>query len=242
MTVLVVGASGATGKLLVSQLLKRGINVRIIVRRIDKISEDMQNNNLLTLFQDNILEMSDSQLINCINGVDAIASCLGHNLSIKGIFGKPQLLVTEAVKRLCNLVIKTNQSKILKFILMNTGGNSNKNIPEKLSMIENIIMSIIRNLLPPQKDNEEAADYLRIVVGSNNKKIEWSIVRPDTLINNTSVTEYNVFSSPTRSPLFKPGETSRINVAHFMADLICNKEIWSIWKCKMPVIYNKIKI
>lgn len=32
--------------------------------------------------------------------------------------------------------------------------------------------------------------------------------------------------------------TSRINVAHFMADLITDNDIWSNWKGKMPVIYN----
>ena len=37
MTVLVVGASGATGRQLVSQLLKRGLKVKIIVRRFLQI-------------------------------------------------------------------------------------------------------------------------------------------------------------------------------------------------------------
>ena len=33
--------------------------------------------------------------------------------------------------------------------------------------------------------------------------------------------------------------TSRINVAHFMADLITDSDTWNRWKGKMPVIYNK---
>ena len=37
MTVLVVGASGATGRLLVKQLLDRGLKVKAIVRAPDKL-------------------------------------------------------------------------------------------------------------------------------------------------------------------------------------------------------------
>jgi uncharacterized protein YbjT (DUF2867 family) len=39
MTVLIVGASGATGHLLVEQLLNLGKDVRIIVRSSDKLPE-----------------------------------------------------------------------------------------------------------------------------------------------------------------------------------------------------------
>ncbi len=34
--------------------------------------------------------------------------------------------------------------------------------------------------------------------------------------------------------------TSRINVGHFMADLITDEEIWNRWKGQMPVIYNVV--
>jgi hypothetical protein len=69
--------------------------------------------------------------------------------------------------------------------------------------------------------------------------IEWAVVRPDTLIDEDEVTEYELHPSPTRSAIFNPGKTSRINVGHFMADLIADSDIWTQWKGKMPVIYNK---
>ena len=87
-------------------------------------------------------------------------------------------------------------------------------------------------------DNERAADYLRKDIGNNNEIIEWSIVRPDTLINENTVSEYSVFPSPIRSPIFDAGKTSRINVGHFMSELIANDNTWEKWKGKMPVIYN----
>ncbi|MFN8449461.1 MAG: NAD(P)H-binding protein [Anaerolineae bacterium] len=43
MTTLVVGASGATGRLLVRHLLNRGVNVRAVVRTPDKLPQDVLN-------------------------------------------------------------------------------------------------------------------------------------------------------------------------------------------------------
>jgi hypothetical protein len=69
--------------------------------------------------------------------------------------------------------------------------------------------------------------------------IEWVVVRPDTLVNADLATEYEVHSSPTRSAIFDPGNTSRINVARFMADLITGDDLWTRWRGQMPVIYNR---
>lgn len=65
------------------------------------------------------------------------------------------------------------------------------------------------------------------------------MVRPDTLTNENGVTEYEGHPSPTRSAIFDPGKTSRVNVAHFMAGLIAADDAWRRWKGQMPVIYNK---
>jgi hypothetical protein len=98
---------------------------------------------------------------------------------------------------------------------------------------------LIRLLVPPHRDNEQAADYLRIQIGQQDRAIEWAAVRPDTLINEDEVTEYEVHPSPTRSAIFDAGKTSRINVGHFMAELITDDELWNRWKGQMPVIYIK---
>ena len=47
MTTLVVGASGATGKQLVEQLLTRGQNVKVIVRSPEKLPDSWKSNNRL---------------------------------------------------------------------------------------------------------------------------------------------------------------------------------------------------
>jgi cation diffusion facilitator CzcD-associated flavoprotein CzcO len=239
MTTLVVGASGATGRLLVEQLLNRGQNVKVIVRSPDKLPKVLTNNDNLTVISASILELSDAEMAQHVNGCDAVASCLGHNLNLKGIYGRPRRLVTDATRRLCNAV-KTNElEKPTKFVLMNTTGNSNRDLSEPISLAQRFVMGLMRLLLPPQMDNEQAADYLRTEIGQNDQAIEWVAVRPDSLRDANEVTAYEVHPSPTRSALFNSGVTSRINVGHFMAELITNDDTWNKWKGQMPVIYNK---
>ena len=86
----------------------------------------------------------------------------------------------------------------------------------------------------------DSADEVIVVDGgSKDGTIEWVAVRPDSLTNEDKVTEYELYSSPIRSAIFDAGKTSRINVGHFMADLITENDIWRKWKGQMPVIYNK---
>jgi len=239
MTTLVVGASGATGRLLVEQLLNRGQNVKVVVRSPDKLPEVLKDHDHLSVIQASILDLSDDEMARHVNGCAAVASCLGHNLSWKGIYGQPRRLVTDATRRLCNAIKAKKAEGSTRFVLMNTAGNSNRDLNESISFGHRCVIGLLRLLLPPHVDNERAADYLRINIGQNDKAIEWAAVRPDSLINEDHVTEYEVHPSPNRSAIFKAGSTSRINVGHFMANLITNDDTWNRWKGQMPVIYNK---
>ncbi len=239
MTILVVGASGATGRLLVKQLLNRGHNVKAIVRLPEKLPEFMKNHDHLSVISASVLELSDTEMTRHVNGCGAVASCLGHNMSWKGIFGHPRWLVTEATRRLCNAIKANKSEKLTKYVLMNTTGNSNRDLDEPISFGQRLVIGLIRLLLPPHVDNEKAADYLRTNIGQNDTAIGWTAVRPDSLIDEENVTGYEVHPSPVRSAIFDAGQTSRINVGHFMADLITDDNTWNKWKGQMPVIYNK---
>lgn len=239
MTALIVGASGATGRLLVQQLLDRGLKVKVIVRSLDKLPTAIRDQSNLTVIQAAVLDLTDAELAEHVKGCAAVASCLGHNLNLKGIYGQPRLLVTEATRRLCQAIKANQPAKPVRFVLMNTTGNSNHDIPEKTSFAQRCVIGLIRLLLPPQVDNERAADYLRTQTSKPDSAIEWAAVRPDTLIDESQVSEYAVYPSPTRSAVFNPGKTSRINVAHFMADLMTDDTLWHKWKGQMPVIYDK---
>jgi len=239
MATLIVGATGATGRLLVEQLLNRGEEVRVIVRLPDKLPKELLDNERLAVIQAPVLDLSDDELAQHVQGCRAVASCLGHNLTLKGIYGQPRRLVTDAARRLCQAVRANNPERPTKYVLMNTTGNRNQDRHEPVSLAERVVVGLLRVLLPPQADNEQAADYLRTGIGQSDPLIEWSAVRPDNLVDEEQVTEYELYPSPIRSAIFDPGQSSRINVAHFMADLITDEETWNRWQGQMPVIYNK---
>ena len=242
MTTLVVGASGATGRQLVEQLLNRGQHVKVIVRSPEKLPKSWKSNKRLCIISASVLELSDTEMSKYLNGCQAIASCLGHNMSLKGIYGHPRRLVTDTVRRLSKAINMNKPDNPLKYILMNTTGNRNRDLNEPISFGQRCVIGLLRLLLPPQVDNEQSADYLRTRIGQSDHFIEWVAVRPDSLVDKDEVTEYELYPSPIRSAISNAGKTSRINVGHFMADLITNDEVWNKWKGQMPVIYNKTSL
>ncbi|MGB5497715.1 MAG: NAD(P)-binding oxidoreductase [Maribacter sp.] len=239
MTILVVGASGATGRQLIEQLLIQGYKVRAVVRSPDKIPDSWKSYERLKIIPASLLDMSDKELMELTLDCHAIASCLGHTMSWKGIYGQPRKLVTNAARRLCNAVEANKPERPIKYVLLNTAGNRNRDLNEPISFAQKCVIGLLRLLLPPHVDNEKAADYFRTQIGQNNHFIEWAAVRPDDLIDDDKVTDYAIHPSPIRSAIFNAGKTSRINVGHFMADLISDADLWNTWKGQMPVIYNK---
>jgi len=209
MKTLVVGASGATGRLLVEQLLDRGQHVRIIVRSTENLPDNITSHDNLSVIQASVLDLSDSEMAQHVSGCNALASCLGHNLNFKGMFAPPRRLVTDATRRLYNAVKESKPKKPVKFVLMNTTGNSNRDLNEQISFAQKCVIGLLRLLLPPHVDNENAADYLRTQIGQKDGAIEWAVVRPDSLIDEARVGEYEVYASPIRSALFDAGITSR---------------------------------
>ena len=236
--VLVVGASGATGRLLVKILLQKNINVVAIVRDSKSLMHLADSYSTLQIVETELTEMSERALGVHIKECNAVLSCLGHNLTFKGMFGQPRPLVTDTIKKIAQSIETVNSDNVTKIILMNTTGNSNRDIPENPPLSQRFVISLLRLLLPPHVDNEDAADYLRLHVGQTNKNIEWAAVRPDSLIDEEKTTPYDVFPSPIRNAIFDAAPTSRINVAELMSELAVNKELWKKWKGQMPVIYN----
>lgn len=232
MTTLIIGASGATGKLLVGQLLNAGQRVKILIRPGSNIPEAWNSNEFISIVRSDFQKIDASIVQDC----EAVASCLGHNPTFKGIYGKPRRLVTNTVRLLCEEINKAQHDKKIKFVLMSSAGVSNPLRNEPSSFLHKTAIGLIRSLVPPHADNEQAAAYLSRLPGSI---IEWVAVRPDTLINEKDITPYSLHESPIRSALFNPGKTSRINVANFMCELLIDGVLWNKWKGQMPVIYNE---
>lgn len=236
MKTLVLGASGATGKQVVSQLLINGILPKVIVRPTAKVVEEMSNDRKIEIIKGSIDDFSIDQLKGIIEDCDSVVTCLGHNITFKGIFGKPHRLVYNAVKKVTAILNESNKRK--KFILMSSTAYTNKMYGEKETSGEAIVFALLKLLLPPHRDNVNSGDHLFKMI-KETKSFEWIAVRPDGLIDENVVSNYEIVNEKKRSPIFDPGKTSRINVAHFMVDLLSNDELWQTWKFKAPVIYNK---
>jgi putative NADH-flavin reductase len=237
MKILVVGATGKTGIRLVTQLLEEGHSVTVIVRTVEKLPQNIMNHENLFITTSTILDMKHEDVIQHVENCDAIVSCLGHTMDFRGIFGHPRRLVSDSVHRLCQAVQTNKPSAPIKLLLMSSVGCRNSDAEEKISFAQLFVIGLLRLLLPPHSDNEKAANYLRTMIGQNNSHIEWAAIRPDDLIENDEVSAYSIHVSPIRS-IFNAGKTSRINVAHFMVQLITDTGTWSKWKGRMPVIYN----
>jgi uncharacterized protein YbjT (DUF2867 family) len=74
MTVLVLGASGATGRLLVARLLDRGVDVRAIVRTPERLPGELGTHGRLSVTHAALLDLTDAQLAFHVDGCGAVAS------------------------------------------------------------------------------------------------------------------------------------------------------------------------
>lgn len=235
---LVLGASGATGRLLVRQLLDHGVRVIAVARRPGALPTEIQQHPAFEQVVASVSEMSESDLATCLAECEVVLSCLGHNLTFKGMFGPPRRLVTDAIATICRVVESSSKSDKTRLVLMSSAGVCNRDLPEHAPQSQRTVITLLRWLLPPQRDNEQAAEALRSTVGQSHDRIEWVVVRPDSLVDEDEVTPYQIVPSPTRNVIFNSGRTSRINVANLMARFATDSELWHRWKGQMPVIYN----
>ena len=232
MKIFIAGITGATGQLLASQLLAAGHGVFGFARNPDDLPDAIRLHSALTVKQGSLLTLPDAELTAMLDQVDGIASCLGHNMTRQGIWGHPRTLVRDAVQRLTTLT----QYKPMRFVLMSSNGVANQSLNEQFSRLDRTIISVLRKVLPPHRDNELAADFLQHQTFPD---LAWCIVRPDNLVDEPDVSDYIAFPSPQLGVISGAAQTSRINVAAFMCELLTQQKTWEQWEGRWPVLYNE---
>jgi hypothetical protein len=103
-------------------------------------------------------------------------------------------------------------------------------------VLEKAVVWVLRGVIPPAKDNQQAANFLFEAIGTDNPFAQWAVVRPDTLLEG-DVSAYTLHGGLVSSVL-APDRTSMANVAHFMCELVTNPKAWDEWRGKLPVIVN----
>jgi len=236
-TVLLVGGTGRTGRRALQQLLDRGLSVRAIVRSRGKLPPELAGNPNLTVIEASLLSLPDDELRRHLAGCDAVVSCLGHVLSLKGIFGPPRDLVTRATMRLCRGIEALRPAAPVKFILMSSVSvHRPRGFDTRRGTFERAFLWTLCGVLPPARDNQRATDFLLGEIGPNHSYVQWAVVRPDSLLEG-DVSEYALHEGLVDS-LFAPGSTNMANVAHVMCELVTDPKMWTDWKSKLPVIVN----
>lgn len=237
-TVLVVGGTGRTGARVVQQLADAGVNVRAIVRSRARVSPTLAENPRVTLIEADLLSLSDDALRDAVTGCDAILSCLGHVMSLRGVLGPPFDLVTRAVRRLCDAVEVLKPETPVKVVVMTSVSVNHPDLPESArSSTQRALLWVLRGLVPPARDNQAVADFLFARIGSAHAYVQWVLVRPDTLLPG-DVSAYTPHEKLVSS-LFAPEQSRMANVAHFMCSLVTDAALWETWRGKCPVVVDR---
>lgn len=237
-TVLLLGGTGRTGGRVLELLLQRGVHVRAVVRSAARLPAGTAGDPLLSVTEADLPSLGDRELAGLALGCDAVVSCLGHVVSLRGIYGPPRDLVTHTARRVCRTIAADRPDRPVRFVLMSSvsvndpgGQHSHRGTFERLALC------VLRALVPPARDNQRAADFFVHDIGAGNASVEWAVVRPDTL-REGDVTAYALHEGLVDS-LFRPGATNMANVADFMCRLVTDDGAWAAWRDRLPVIVNE---
>jgi len=234
-TVALVGGTGRTGGRTLQQLLDRGVRVHAFVRSTAKLPPAVVGHAGLTVIEASPLALADDELRRHLLGCDAVVSCLGHTLGFRGIFGAPRDLVTRAITRLCRAIEALAPTAPVKVVLMTSVSvHRPRPLDARRGRFERVFLWLLRGVLPPARDNQRAADFLRRMIGTEHPSIEWVVVRPDSLQEGDH-SAYALHEGLVDG-LFAPGCTRMANVAHFICDLVTDPSAWEAWRSKLPVI------
>jgi uncharacterized protein YbjT (DUF2867 family) len=193
--ILVLGATGATGRLIVSQAVARGYDVTVLVRSAEK-ARDLNGAKLI------IGDARDeTALRKALKGRDAVVSALGTPASP---FREVTLLST-ATRALVSAMKAEQVSRLVCITGMGAGDSAGHGG----SLFENLIFPLLLRKVYADKDRQEA-----VVRDSG---LDWILVRPSVLNNKPS---RDTIRALTNLSGFHGGTISRDDVARFVLDQV----------------------
>ncbi len=196
MNILILGATGRTGKIFAKIASERNHQVTAIVR--DKSRGDIPNVSYIEGLP------TDKQLLeNSLKGIDAVFVSLNINRSSDNPFSKvisPLTLVSDSVKALIPAMEKNNVKRIITISASGVGDSW-----KDMILFARLLMRY-SNIWKAYQDHDRHEQLIR---GS---KLDWTIVRPVMLTNKES----NVYKAVSGKPT--GGSISRAGVAKFALD------------------------
>jgi putative NADH-flavin reductase len=204
---LLFGATGPSGQVLLRQALEAGHSVTAVVRNPDAFQQSHEN---LELVKGDVLVSSSFQ--SAVAGKDAVLSTLGVGSSMKAT-----TVYSEGGK---NIVEAMRAASVKKFICVTSGGMEEDD-PSLGFAYKYIFKPLFSK---PYGDMKVLETYLRTV-----QDMDWVIVRPAQLTDTPRTGVYRI------SPRFAPEggvKISRADLADFMLKQIDSNE----WVHKTPTL------
>jgi uncharacterized protein YbjT (DUF2867 family) len=215
MKILILGATGRTGRLVVEDALKQGYDLSVLVRDKNKVSFSSKS---IKVYQGTPTNRAD--LAAAMQGCEVIISALGIARASDAPWSKlitAKNFISESIK---NVIVEADQQNLKRLITVSAWGvgESKKEIPFWLRWLINYT-----NLGPVFAEHEAEEKLLA------NSNLNWTAVRPVAL--NDSGKKKTLKVSLNNLP--KPSlQISRQSVAKFIVDILKTDE----YDMKSPTI------
>lgn len=187
MKIIVFGATGGVGRLVVKQALEEGFDVTAFVRTPDKLKA---TGDRLTVVQGDAFHVE--QVAAAIAGHDAVVSCLGSNQGMKK---------SEDLRTMAKNIVAGMQQHGVKRIVYTASAGINDELP---GIGGKVMMGVLKQVLI---DHRAAVDAIE------EAGVDYTIVRPMGLTNDSFSGKYR--EAETGVP-GKSRTIPRADVAHFI--------------------------
>lgn len=192
MKILIVGATGGTGRELVKQALERGHHVTAFARNPTKVR--IQHERLIVL-EGNVLDLSSVE--KAVKGQDAVLSALGHKRWII-----PSSILSEGTRNVVEMMKRHGVHRLICETSLGVGNSRGRlGLYYSLFVIPFIVFFYFRD----KKKQEEIV---------RNSGLDWVIVRPGRLTNGRMRKNYK--HGPKIGNYIWTVSISRADVADFM--------------------------
>jgi putative NADH-flavin reductase len=196
--VLIVGATGGTGRQLVQQALERGLSVTALVRNPSRLRIEHPR---LKVIQGNVLDAGSVEA--AVRGQDAVLSALGHKR-----FFYPTRILSEGTRN----ILRAMEAQGVRRLVCQTSLGIGDSAGRLGAFYTLFIIPVILPLYFWDKARQE-----RIIAAS---RVEWVIVRPGALTNGEKRGRSR--HSQRIGSLFLTVRISRADVAEFMLNQLAS--------------------
>lgn len=203
MKILILGATGRTGRLIVEEALKQGYDLNVLVRDKNKISFSSKS---IKVYQGTPARQTD--LAAAMQGCDLVISALGIVRASDAPWSKlitAKNFISESIK---NVIDEADQQNLKRIMTVSAWGvgDSKKEVPFWLRWLINHT-----NMGPVYAEHEAEEKLLA------NSNLNWTAVRPVALNDSKKIKTLKVsFNNSPKPSLY----ISRQSVAKFMVDIV----------------------